>query len=162
MTTGGNCLAGAQALFTVDFYKKYVNKNATEKQQMSFGVKITIALGLIVGVAAILLEGVSLLKLDIFSGIIFAAPTSAFLAGMYWKRTSPQVAAASIFVGLIAGLCAWFLIPNDDINWFVGNMLSLLVPAVVVILGSFMHRYEFDFDKLRNYSPNHKVEISEE
>ena len=162
MTTGGNCLAGAQALFTVDFYKKYVNKNATEKQQMSFGVKITIALGLIVGVAAILLEGVSLLKLDIFSGIIFAAPTSAFLAGMYWKRTSPQVAAASIFFGLAAGLLAWFLIPNDDINWFVGNMLSLLVPAVVVILGSFMHRYEFDFDKLRNYSPNHKVEISEE
>ncbi len=162
MTTGGNCLAGAQALFTVDFYKKYVNRAASEKQQMKFGVKITIALGLVVGIAAVLLEGVSLLKLDIFSGIIFAAPTSAFLAGMYWKRTSPQVAAVSIFLGLISGLAAWFVIPNDDINWFVGNMLSLFVPAVVVILGSFIHRYEFDFDKLRNYSPNHKVDVSEE
>lgn len=162
MTTGGNCLAGAQALFTVDFYKKYVNKAATEKQQMKFGVKITIALGLVCGIAAILLEGVSLLKLDIFSGIIFAAPTSAFLAGMFWKKTSPQVAVASIFIGLIAGLSAWFLIPNQDINWFVGNILSLTVPAVVVIIGSFVHRYEFDYSKLQNYSPSHKVEISEE
>ncbi len=162
MTTGGNCLAGAQALFTIDFYKKYINKTATEAQQMKFGVKITILLGIAVAIAAILLEGVSLLKLDIFSGIIFAAPTSAFLAGMYWKKTSPQVAAASIFIGLICGLTAWFAIPNDDINWFVGNMLSLFVPAVVVIIGSFIHRYEFDFAKLQNYSPNHKVEVSEE
>ena len=40
MTTGGGCLSGAQALFTADFYKKYVNKTATEEQQMNFGRKI--------------------------------------------------------------------------------------------------------------------------
>jgi Na+/proline symporter len=161
MTTGGNCLAGAQALFTVDFYKKVVNKNATEKQQMSFGRKITIALGLIVGIAAILLEGVSLLKLDIFSGIIFAAPTSAFVAGMYWKKTSPVVAVTSMFVGLLAGLTAWFTIPDDNINWFVGNMLSMFVPAAIVILGSLFSKYSFDFNKLKLYEPSHKVHESE-
>lgn len=161
MTTGGNCLAGAQALFTVDFYKKIVNKNATEQQMMSFGRKITIALGLLVGIAAILLKGVSLLKVDIFSGILFAAPTSAFLAGLYWKKTSSSIAAISIFVGLAAGLAAWFLIPDPDINWFVGNMLSLFLPAVIVILGSLFSNYEFDFHKLLVYEPNHNVETKE-
>lgn len=154
MTTGGNCLAGAQALFTVDFYKKFVNKNATEVQQMKFGRKITVVLGVAVGAAAVLLEGVSLLKLDIFSGIIFAAPASAFFAGMYWKKTSPQVAIASIFIGLAVGITAWFAIPNPDINWFIGNILSLTVPAAVVILGSLFSNYEFDFDRLKNYSPS--------
>ncbi len=162
MTTGGNCLAGAQALFTVDFYKKYVNKTASEKQQMGFGKKITIGLGILVGIAAILLEGVSLLKLDIFSGIIFAAPTSAFIAGMYWKKTPPIVALFSMVAGLAAGLIAWFVIPDPDINWFVGNMLALFLPAVIVILGSLLSKYEFDFTILKNYMPDHKVEVLED
>lgn len=157
MTTGGNCLSGAQALFTVDFYKKYVNKTADEKAQMRFGRNITYMIGIFVIVVSILLKGFSLLMLDIFSGILFAAPASAFIAGMYWKKTSPRVAAISIFCGLASGLTAWFVIPNQDINWFIGNLLSLLVPAVIVILGSAFGKYEFDFDKLLKYEPDHKV-----
>lgn len=162
MTTGGNALAGAQALFTVDFYKKVVKKDATEKEQMLFGRKITLVLGITVAVAAILLKGVSLLMLDIISGILFAAPTSAFLAGMIWKRTPPSVAMASIFIGLGAGVAAWQLIPDPDLNWFVGNMLALFLPAVVVILGTLMTKYEFDFQKLKEYEPSHVVLGSKE
>jgi Na+/proline symporter len=162
MTTGGNCLAGAQALFTVDFYKKYVNKIATEKQQMSFGRKITILLGVVVGIASILLKGVSLLRIDIFSGILFAAPTSAFLAGLLWKKTPPSVAVVSMFAGLAAGLIAWFVIPDQDINWFVGNMLSLFLPAIIVIIGSAFSKYEFDFNILKNYKPDHEIKSVKE
>ncbi len=162
MTTGGNCLAGAQALFTVDFYKKYVNREATEKQQMRFGRIITLALGVVVGIGAMLLEGVSLLKLDIFSGIIFAAPCSAFFVGMIWKKANPAVAVASIFLGLGSGLAAWFAIPNGDINWFVGNILSLCVPIVVVVIGSLFTEKDFDFATLKEFEPDHQVRLSEE
>ena len=61
MTTGGGCLSGAQALFTADFYKKYVNKTATEEQQMRFGRKIVFAVSALVIVVAILLKGKSCL-----------------------------------------------------------------------------------------------------
>jgi Na+/proline symporter len=163
MTTGGNCLAGAQALFTVDVYNSIVNKKATEHQQVRFGRRITLCLGLLVAVAAVLLEGVSLLKLDIFSGIIFAAPTSAFLAGMLWKKTRPAVAVASVFIGLFAGLAAWLIIKDPDLNWFVGNMLALFLPAVAVIIGSlFGGKYAFDYTLLKNYEPAHKVTVLEE
>lgn len=156
MTTGG-CLAGAQALFTADFYKKYVNKSATEEQQMNFGRRIVYAISALVIVVAILLKGKSLLMMDIFSGILFAAPTSSLIAGMYCKKTSPKVAVVSIVCGLAAGLIAFFVIPNDDINWFVGNILALLVPAVIVFIGSLFSKYEYDFEKLKNYVPDHTV-----
>ncbi|MCI5884807.1 MAG: hypothetical protein MRZ77_01605 [Clostridiales bacterium] len=157
MTTGGGCLSGLQALFTADFYKKYVNKTATEKQQMSFGRKITFAAGILVIVIALLLKGKSLLMLDIFSGILFAAPTSSLIAGVYFKKTTAPVAITSIFCGLGAGLAAFFLIPNDDINWFVGNILALTVPIVIVLIGSAISKGQFDFDKLAKYEPDHVV-----
>lgn len=157
MTTGGGCLSGLQALFTADFYKKYVNKDATEKQQMSFGRKITFAAGILVIVIALLLKGKSLLMLDIFSGILFAAPTSSLIAGVYFKKTTAPVAITSIFCGLGAGLAAFFLIPNQDINWFVGNILALTVPIVIVLIGTLISKKSFDFDKLAKYEPDHVV-----
>ena len=157
MTTGGGCLSGAQALFTADFYKKYVNPTATEEQQMKFGCKITFVVSGIVMVVVILLKGKSLLMMDIFSGILFAAPTSSLIAGMYCKRTSPKIAVFSIVCGLASGLIAFFVIPNEDINWFVGNLLALLVPAVIVIVGSLFSKYEYDFEKLKAYEPDHAV-----
>jgi Na+/proline symporter len=157
MTTGGGCLAGIQALFTTDFYKKYVNKTATEEQTMRFGRIITFVVAIAVIIVSILLKGRSLLMMDIFSGILFAAPTSSLIAGMVTKKTTPKVAIISMVVGLAAGLTAFFVIPNDDINWFVGNILALLLPAVIVIIGSAMSKYEFDFDKLAKYEPDHEV-----
>lgn len=163
MTTGGNCLAGAQALLTVDVYAGVINKKSTEQQQLRFGKRITVVLGIIVAIAAMSLEGVSLLRLDIFSGILFAAPTSAFLAGLLWKKTRPSVAVASIFIGLAAGITAWLVIQDPDLNWFVGNMLALFLPAVVIILGSlFGGKYSFDYKILKEYVPSHKVNVKDE
>ncbi|MDO4960708.1 MAG: hypothetical protein Q4E57_02460 [Eubacteriales bacterium] len=157
MTTGGGCLSGAQALFTTDFYKKYVNKDATEEQTMSFGRKITFVIAAGVIVISILLKGKSLLMMDIFSGILFAAPTSALIAGMFCKTTNSKIAIVSTIVGLASGVIAYFMISDPDLNWFVGNILSLCVPAVIVIIGSLICKDEFDFEKLKNYVPDHAV-----
>ncbi|MBR5468626.1 MAG: Na(+)/glucose symporter [Firmicutes bacterium] len=157
MTTGGGCLAGIQALFTTDFYKKFVNKTATEEQTMRFGRIVTFIVAIAVIIISILLKGRSLLMMDIFSGILFAAPTSSLIAGMVTKRTTPKIAIISMILGLAAGLTAFFVIPNDDINWFVGNILALVLPAVIVIVGSLTSKYEFDFDKLAKYEPDHEV-----
>lgn len=157
MTTGGGCLAGIQALFTTDFYKKHINRNATEKQTMNFGRKVTFAAAALVIIVAILLKGHSLLMMDIFSGILFAPPVSALVAGVFLKKTTTPIAITSIVCGLGCGLIAYFVIPNDDINWFVGNMLALFVPIVVVLIGSLISRKAFDFQKLMDYVPDHLV-----
>lgn len=163
MTTGGNCLAGVQALFTVDLYKLIKKTNvAEEKDKIHFGRIATIIFGLLAAIIATLLDGVSLLRIDIFSGILFAAPCSAFFAGVFWRKPTPRLAVFSIFLGLASGLAAWFLIDNQDINWFVGNVLSLLVPVATVVIGSLFTKNEFDFAKLKEYDPGHKVNVVEE
>lgn len=162
MTTGGGCLSGAQALFTVDFYKKYINPTATEDDTIKFGRKVTFIMAAVVIVISIILKGKSLLMMDIFSGILFAAPTSALIAGMFCKGTTSKIAIISTIAGLVCGVIAYFVIQDEDLNWFVGNILSLCLPAVIVIIGTMMSKESFDFNKLLNYVPDHVVNKSEE
>lgn len=162
LTTGSDILSGAQAICTIDIYKKYINKNATEKQQTTFGRRMTVIIGLIMAVVVMFLEGKSILALDIFSGIIFAAPCAAFIAGLIWDKVSSKVAVASIFIGMICGLIAYFMIPDDNINYFVGNVFSLCVPIIVIIIGSIFEKQHFDFEQLKAYQPDHLVHASEE
>ena len=129
---------------------------------MRFGRIATICFGLLAALVATSLQGVSLLKIDIFSGILFGAPCSAFFAGVFWKKPTPTIAVVSIFAGLASGLAAWVLISNQDINWFIGNVLSLLVPALVIVVGSLLTKHEFDFAKLQDYDPGHKVNVGKE
>jgi Na+/proline symporter len=158
LTTGGNGLAGVQAMFTLDFYKKYVNKAANERQQAKFGKIITLVCGVVIGAGAMFLDGVSLLKIDIFSGILFAAPTASLILGLWLKKLNKQVAFISIFVGLIAGLGAYFLIPDEELNWFVGNMLALGLPFLVILISNLFIKEKYNFTKLKDYTPEHKIE----
>ena len=73
-----------------------------------------------------------------------------FIAGLIWDKVSSRVAVASIFISMICGLIAYFMIPNDNINYFVGNVFSLCVPIVVIMIGSLFEKEHFDFEQL-NY-----------
>ena len=49
------------------------------------------------------------------------------------------------------------MIPDPNINYVIGNLCSLLIPIIVIVAGSLIGDYEFDFQKLRDYEPAHKV-----
>lgn len=157
LTTGGNGLAGVQAMFTVDFYQRYINKTATEKQQTKFGQKITVVMGIVIGISAAFLEGVSLLKIDIFSGILFAAPTAAFVVGLWSSRLNREVALLSVVAGVLSGLLAYFLINDEDLNWFIGNILALIIPLVIILVSLPFAKTRYNFETLKDYQPQHKV-----
>ena len=75
--------------------------------------------------------------------LLLAAPCTAFIAGLIWDKVSSRVAVASIFIGMICGLIAYFMIPDDNINYFVGNVFSLCVPIVVIMIGSLFEKEQF-------------------
>lgn len=75
--------------------------------------------------------------------LLLAAPCAAFIAGLIWDKVSSRVAVASIFIGMICGLIAYFMIPDDNINYFVGNVFSLCVPIVVIMIGSLFEKEQF-------------------
>jgi Na+/proline symporter len=150
MTTGDTAMAGIQALLTVDVYKRN-KKNATSAQQMRFGRLIIWPVGIGIAIFAVLMEGVSLLYIDIMSGIIFAAPVGVLLFGTFWERPSQKVAIISIFAGFIGGIAAWRFIPNQDINWFWGNVISLTVPIILLVILSLLFPSDFKFKSLEGY-----------
>lgn len=161
-STADTSLAGVQSLFTADFFEKYINRGPrSEKRQMSFGRWVTVVIGMGCGLLATLAEGISLLKFDIAAGILFAAPVGAFVAGMFWKKVSPGAAIASMLIGLGSGVGAWLLIPNDDLNWFIGNILALMVPVVIIFVSSLVAPGDFDFKRLRGWRPQHLLEIDD-
>lgn len=162
LTTGGDILSGAQAICTVDIYKKYINKNATEKQQTNFGRLMTLVIGFAMALVVIFFEGKSILKVDIFSGILFAAPCASFVAGLIWDRVSAKTAVASIFIGMASGLVAYFAIPDENINYVIGNVCSLLVPLVVIFVCSLFSNEKYDFNLMKQYVPEHIVNVNEE
>jgi len=150
LTTASNSLAGYQAAMAVDV-QEIGSKRRTSAQRKRFTQYATIVFGLITCVAALALEGVSLLAIDIFSGIIFAAPVSVVVLGMIWKRLTATHAVLAVVLGLASGLTAYFAISDEEINDFVGNLLSLLVPVVVLAIGNATSRKKYDFGELLTY-----------
>ncbi|RDD61885.1 sodium:solute symporter family transporter [Ferruginivarius sediminum] len=157
-STADTSLAGAQSLFTVDVYERYWNKGKpNERLQLRFGRVVTIVYGFAGMAVALGLEGQSLLQIDIFSGILFAAPVAALVFGLFWRRASPEAAVISIAAGLGGGLIAWFSIPDEDINWFVGNAISLGAPIILMVVLPLLRKEQFEFGRLLNWKPHHRA-----
>jgi len=142
------CLVGLQALFTVDFYKSKIKPDANALEKVKFGRVVTVCLGLLCSFVAIALDGMSLLKIDSFCGIFFAAPCGALIGGMYLGKINEFTALLSIAVGLSAGFLCWLFIGD---GWFIGSILSLFAPALVILIAVVFKRGSFNFAKLRHY-----------
>lgn len=156
LTTAGNTLVGFQANFAVDIQDGVLRRKTTPAQRKRRTQVATLVFGVLVGVFSLLLEGISLLQIDIVSGIIFATPMAALVAGLCSRRPSGGVAVASIVIGLAAGIATYLAIDDPDIDYFYGNVVSLLVPVVVVVIGSLVKPAGYDFAPLRSYRSRHQ------
>lgn len=134
-TTVINCSMGIMGLSILRIYPRYANQEAAEVEQIKYGRVITILMGLFCGLIAISLENVSLLNIDIFSGIFFSAPASVFLCGVYGKRAYGDFGVLAFLLGIGAGFGAWVMIRDTGVDWFYGTLLSFFVPIVVLFMG---------------------------
>src|SRR4051812_14222697 len=135
------------AILTFDIYVPLINKDATEKQKVRFGIWASMA-AIIAGIAM----AIAISKMD--SGIyqymqtinaLVAPPFAAILwVGLLWKRTNGAGAIASIVAGFATGIglkiigYLWHM-PG----WFYpfGNQapVCLFVSALACILGTLAH-----------------------
>ncbi len=135
------------AILTFDIYVPLINKDATEKQKVRFGIWASVA-AIMAGIAM----AIAISKMD--SGIyqymqtinaLVAPPFAAILwVGLLWKRTNGAGAIASIVAGFATGLglkligYLWVMPP-----WFYpfGNQapVCLLISVLACILGTLAH-----------------------
>src|SRR5699024_10902151 len=66
-----------------------------------------------------------------------------------WRKPKPIISIASIIIGLVGGIMTYFLV-ESDISDFYGNLASLILPFIVVIVGSIFTKDEFNFESLKN------------
>jgi SSS family solute:Na+ symporter len=98
-------------IFTLDIYKKYINKEATDKRMVWIG-RAVVLLAMIVAIAftwedllGISSEG-GFTYIQKYTGYISPGVFAMFIMGMFWKRTTGAAAVTGLITGL--GLCILF------------------------------------------------------
>ena len=93
-------------IFTLDIFKNYIKKDATEKQMVWTG-RITILVAMLIGIAFTWddLLGISgeggFNFIQKYTGFISPGILAMFLLGMFWKRTTGPAAVAGVIVGFL-------------------------------------------------------------
>ncbi|HLA58980.1 MAG TPA: sodium/solute symporter, partial [Puia sp.] len=98
-------------IYTLDIYKKYINKEASE-QKMVWTGRLVALVALIIAIMFTWkdLLGISsaggFTYIQKYTGFISPGVFAMFILGMFWKRTTGAAAVAGVITGL--GLCYFF------------------------------------------------------
>src|ERR1700755_2700134 len=91
-------------IFTLDIYKKYINREASEKKMVWVG-RITILAAIIVSILLTWKDALGIggeggfTFIQKYTGFISPGVFAMFILGMFWKRTTGAAALAGIITG---------------------------------------------------------------
>lgn len=98
-------------IYTLDIYKKYINKDASEKRMVWMG-RLVVLCAMVVGILFTWkdLLGISgtggFTYIQKYTGFISPGVFAMFILGMFWKRTTGTAAIVGLLTGLIT--CIFF------------------------------------------------------
>src|SRR6187399_1618446 len=102
-------LNSISTIFTLDIYKKYINKESTEKKQVWIG-RLTVLGAMVLALAftwkdllGIGGEG-GFTFIQKYTGFISPGVFAMFILGMFWKRTTGTAAIAGLLTGFILSI----------------------------------------------------------
>lgn len=138
-------LNSTSTIFTMDIYKPYINKIATEKQIVFTG-RLTALLALIIaGFMAPLLGNIPQMfqYIQEYTGMVSPGILGVFLMGLFWKKTTNKAAIVGVIASIIFALLLKF--PAADLPW-MDQMLYTLLFTMVVIAGVSLSSSHVDDD----------------
>ncbi len=127
-------LNSVATIFTMDIYKPYINKNATDKQTVNTG-RITAAVALIISV--ILAPQLSSVPqvfqfIQEYTGLVSPGILAVFMMGLFWKKTTTK---AAIF-GVLGSIVVALLLKAPALGLpFMDQMFYTLIITIVMIAG---------------------------
>jgi SSS family solute:Na+ symporter len=127
-------LNSTSTIFTMDIYKVYINKNASEKKTVNIG-RITAAGALVIaGVLAPLMGNIPQMfqYIQEYTGLVSPGILAVFLMGLFWKKSTSRAA----IIGVIASIPVALLLklPVVDLPW-MDQMFYTLIITMVLIAG---------------------------
>jgi len=95
-------LNSTSTIFTMDIYKQYINKNASDRTTVNVG-RISAAVALIIAsIMAPLLGGIdqAFQFIQEYTGVVSPGILAVFLLGLFWKKTTNKGAIAGALVSI--------------------------------------------------------------
>jgi len=115
-------------IFTMDIYKPYINKKASDRQTVFVG-RLTAAVALTIAVIMAPLLG-SLPQvfqyIQEYTGIVSPGILAIFLLGLFWKKTTNNAA----LWGAVASIPVALYFKTGNKGWFTGSPLESLYPNI--------------------------------
>ena len=119
-------------IFTIDIYKGYINRNATEKQMVRVGMIVAFASLLISTAIAPQLQTLdqAYQYIQEYTGYIYPGEFLIFFCGLFWKQATSKAALWTAVLTIPLGLAMKMLFP--------GMPFVLRIGYVFIILSFFM------------------------
>ncbi|RUO34758.1 sodium/proline symporter PutP [Aliidiomarina soli] len=131
MSTISSQLLVTSSALTQDFYKSFLNKNASDKMQVAVG-RLSVFLVAIVAIAIVWVPQGTILDQV---GNAWAGFGSAFgpliVLSLYWKRMTMQGALAGMLTGAVTVLF-WIYVPVLEEGATLSSVLYEMVPGVLL------------------------------
>ncbi|SDR70357.1 solute:Na+ symporter, SSS family [Polaribacter sp. KT25b] len=130
-------LNSTSTIFTMDIYKQYINKNATDKTTVNVG-RISGAIALIIAVIiAPMLNGLDQVfqYIQEFTGMLSPGILAIFLLGLFWKKTTNNAAIWGAILSFPIALALKF-IPIAGLEPWMHQMgiTTLLTMLIIMVL----------------------------
>jgi solute:Na+ symporter, SSS family len=95
-------LNSTSTIFTMDIFRPYINKNATDKQTVTVG-RITVAVALVVAmfIAPLLGNlGQAFQFIQEYTGVVSPGILAVFITGLFWKRATNNAAIWGVIMSI--------------------------------------------------------------
>ena len=144
-------------LFTMDIYKKYINKDAKDKQLVNVG-RLKSVCALIIALIAVkpLLGGLdqAFQYIQEYSGFIYPGIITVFGLGLLWKRASSRAAVWTAILTIPIGVLFKVFFPEIPFQFRAGNIFIILV-----IFFIYMSYYDKNYVKAEEVSNKDKMQM---
>ena len=125
-------LNSTSTIFTMDIYKPYINRNASDKQIVRTGRVTAVAALLIAGFLAPFLGNIPQMfqYIQEYTGLVSPGVLAVFLMGLFWKKST----STGAIIGVIASILVALLlkIPAVDLPWMDQMFYTTLITMAII------------------------------
>ncbi|HQQ97512.1 MAG TPA: sodium/solute symporter [Cyclobacteriaceae bacterium] len=135
-------------IFTLDIYKTFIKKDATEKSLVWTG-RMVVVVSMVLAIVIAPFLGIDKKGgfefIQEYTGFVSPGIFAMFIMGFFWKRTTVSAALFAIIGGFILSVIFKFLPGWVDLSFMEGSGFAVVNPASGVVEIPFLDRMGFVF-----------------
>jgi len=125
-------LNSTSTIFTMDIFKPYIKKNASEKQLVTVG-RLTAAAALVIAIFMTPVMGnipQMFQYIQEYTGLVSPGILAVFMMGLFWKKATNKAA----IVGVLSSIVVAFLLKSTvvDLPWMDQMFYTMLITMVII------------------------------